>query len=182
MSDLDGNGNVDYSNMPKYSVRADKTNATDIRRTTGKFPTIHDVSSDLVQANTAHKFFTIKELTGVATAVEGIEILHHGMTNASFSTSRGNNILVKLSGVTGTVASPPTADFFKDAFMVNRTILSHGGIGLSSDPNAARSEGIFIPCTDLSQISIAGITNQNSQYINSSISPLFKQVIEVQIK
>ena len=182
MSDLDANGNVDYSNIPAFTVRGKQTNAIDIRRSIGKFPTIHDVSSDLVQVNTPFKFFTIKELTGVATATEGIEILHHGMTFSSFMTNRGNNILVKLSGVTGTVTSPPTADFFKDVFMVNRTILGNGVAGLSADPNAARSEGIFIPCTDLSQISIAGITNQNSQFISSTVSPLFKQVIEVQIK
>ena len=44
MGDLDSNGNVDYSNMPAYSVRGDKTNATDLRRSVGNFADVYEVS------------------------------------------------------------------------------------------------------------------------------------------
>ncbi len=178
MSDLDANGNVDYSNIPAFTVRGKQTNATDIRRSIGTFPSVYKITN-LRQANTADTFQTIKELTGVSAAVEGIEITVHGMTaSLALQKFRSHNTLIKFGGITGSVANPPTADFFKDKFMIERTHLSGGGF--TADVNAETSEGIFIPIEDLSQISIAGITNVNSVVLLPDT--IYESLLEIKIK
>ena len=181
MSDLDANGNVDYSNIPAFTVRGKQTNATDIRRSIGTFPSVHKISN-LRQANTADTFQTIKELTGVSAAVEGIEITVHGMTQGlALQKYRSHNTLIKFGGITGSVANPPTADFFKDKFMIERTHLPGvGTLSFTTDINAEASEGIFIPIEDLSQISIAGITNVNSVIL--APDTIYEALLEIKIK
>lgn len=175
MSDLGAGGTVDYSNMPSYSVRADQTNATDIRRVVGVFPSVH--KPDINVANTPHTFQTIKELTGVAAAVEGVEIISKGSTTGVLNEYRSFNTLIKLGGVTGSVTFPPTADFLSDKFVIERTRFQGG---IQKDPNEEKSEGIFIPITDLSQISVAGITNTNTAVLAPDTQ--FDGFTEIRIK
>ena len=177
MSDLDAQGNVDNSNIPVYGTKA-KSNATDTRRLVGdNFPSVH--KPDINVANTPHTFQTIKELTGVDTAVEGVEIISKGSTLGGLRFYRSYNTLVKLGGVTGSVTFPPTADFLSDKFVVERTKLT--GSLIQEDPNQETSEGIFIPITDLSQISIAGITNTNTRFLPPDIA-LYDGFTEIKIK
>ena len=178
MSDLDSDGNVDYSNIPAFTVRGKQTNAIDIRRSIGTFPSVHKITN-LRQTNTADTFQTIKELTGVTTAVEGIEITVHGITLSNvLAIYRSHNTLVKFGGVTGSVANPPTADFLKDKFVIERTNLTSSSF--IGDVNEERSEGIFIPIEDLSQISIAGITNVNSVVFPTDT--IYESLLEIKIK
>ena len=177
MSDLDSDGNVDYSNIPAFTVRGKQTNAIDIRRSIGTFPSVHKITN-LRQANTADTFQTIKELTGVTTAVEGIEITVHGITLSNvLAIYRSHNTLVKFGGVTGSVAIE-TADFLKDKFVIERTNLTPSSF--IGDVNEETSEGIFIPIEDLSQISIAGITNVNSVLLPPDT--LYESLLEIKIK
>jgi len=178
MSDLDADGNVDYSNIPAFTVRGKQTNAIDIRRSIGTFPSVHKITN-LRQTNTADTFQTIKELTGVTTAVEGIEITVHGITfSDELAKYRSHNTLVKFGGVTGSVANPPTADFLKDKFIIERTNITPSTF--LSDVNGERSEGIFVSIQDLSQISIAGITSRNSRFLPTDT--LYESLLEIKIK
>lgn len=184
MSDLGAGGTVDYSNMHSHSVRADQTNATDIRRTVGVFPSIH-MHVDLRQTNTADTFQTIKDITGVATAIEGVEIQVSGSTQSgALAKYRSHNTLVKLGGITGAVVSPPTGESLQNVFVVERTPFDES-IGFGPDVNNESNEGIFIPITDLSQISIAGITNKNSAvltpWIGGSVEN-YESRLEIRIK
>ena len=173
MSDLDSDGNVDYSNIPAFTVRGKQTNTTDIRRRVSPdSPTIFQVAVRTL--NTADKFSTIKELTGISTCVEGVEILRHGNTLDSIQQYRGFNTLIKLGGETGDATYPVTADFLKDVFVVERTKFA-GGFG--PDPLLEKSESIFIPCNDLSKVALAGITNSNSVILAN-----FPGKLEVHIK
>ena len=168
MGDLDAQGNVDNSNLPAYKPRHN-ANATDIRRSVGVAPKVFDVGS-----LTIGNFQTISDLTGVTSCVEGVEVTIHGSTNASanLNTFRSANYMIKLGGVTGTYTSTSTSDL--ELFNINRN-----NVNLNTDPLEASSEGIFIPTTDTTKVSIGAKENSGS---GIHANPVFATNVRVAIK
>ncbi len=166
MGDLDAQGNVDNSNLPAYKPRHN-ANATDIRRSVGVAPKVFDVGS-----LTIGNFQTISDLTGVTSCVEGVEVTIHGSTNAGgdLNAFRSANYMIKLGGVTGTYSFDNDSELFN----INR---NH--VGGNTDPLEAPSEGIFIPTTDPTKISIGAKTNSGSGLHGVSV---FKTNVRVAIK
>ena len=87
MSDLDADGNVDYSNIPAYTLRGKQSNVTDTRRSVGEPPQIF-LFPDTTRGSTWAGFQSIADLTGVRTCTEGIEIIIHGSTHPTYQKYR----------------------------------------------------------------------------------------------
>jgi len=166
MGDLDAQGNVDNSSLPAYKPRHN-ANATDIRRSVGVAPKVFDVGS-----LTIGEFQTISDLTGVTSCVEGVEVTIHGSTNSSadLTAFRSANYMIKLGGVTGTYSFDNDSELFN----INRN-----NVNTNTDPLEASSEGIFIPTTDTTNVSIGLKTNSGSGiHVNS----IFASNVRVAIK
>ena len=169
MSDLDAQGNVDNSNIPAYTPRA-KSNATDIRRV---IPPTGVKIFRISDPDGGHQLFkTIEEYTGETTCDEGVEILTHGSTNASYHPKyRGGSFFFKLGGTTGDL----DIDNLSDVFQITRKPNTTANF---TDPLEESSEGVFVPIKNLSELSIAvGVTN-----IFQSAGNLTKTQLELRIK
>ena len=167
MSDLDANGNVNYSNIPSFSVRRKQTNATDIRRSIGTRPETF-IFSD-VPTTLGANFQTIADLTGKRTCNEGIEIVVHGATHPVYQKYRSRMHIVKISGTTGTAA------ISNETFIIERTPQVFGSL----DVNDATSESIFIPTTDPTRVCLGKFPNAFS---GLDTNAQFRNVVEVKIK
>ena len=158
MSDLDSNGNVDFSNLPRYTRRA-KSNAIDVRRVVSKSPKVvkvlvHNVSSGGIGAGNASEpstWQTIADLTGIDTCDEGVEIIVH--VNEQFG-----NFNVKpavrikaVGGATGAYSSENLNESFLVSALGSSQTLQSG----------EKSQSIFIPTTDLRRIQITNVDDDS---------------------
>lgn len=160
MSDLDAQGNVDYSNLPNFTVRGN-SNATDIRRSVGSAPKFYNLGPMTIGV-----FQTIADVAGVASCVEGVEVIIHGGLGAP--TFRTANYMIKLGGLTGAVSNDES-----NIFNINRNADD------GQDPLGLSSERIFIPTTDLSKVAIGLKTNNIS---NLHTNATFATKVTVKIK
>ncbi len=162
MSDLDSNGNVDYSGSSSYKS---KSNYLDVKR---EFRSdIIGTDNTSISVSIPTKTFTIgggdqpwfefvgvhtvKEITGISRATEGVNIkLRHGLTNELLTTIWVNNIAVGITSGTGDALTYPTDNLFY--------------INGDTDPITNGSPEIFIPVQDLSRVVIAPLPNGNTIY------------------
>lgn len=158
MSDLDVNGNVDYGAMPSYRA---KSNRLDIRREVDQ--TESDLTSTtqsqhtVIIGKTPAAWFeytgaqTIKDMTGVSTAVEGvnIKVSPGGITSDS---GTPNLVLYNYAvGITdGGTAGITQGDNIYDLFIIN------GGL------DGLIEQQIFLPVTDMSKVVLVATSNSFS--------------------
>ena len=151
MGDLDVNGNVDYTAMPSYRG---KSNRLDTRR---EIDQTESNTYSVTLGNTTSAWFehrgaqTIKDLTGVATAVEGvnIKISPTGITSDSVPS---NVILYNYAvGITdGGTAGITQGDNVYDLFIMNGSL------------DGLLEQQVFIPVTDMSRVVLVALPNNLS--------------------
>lgn len=159
MGDLDVNGNVDNSAMPSYRR---KSSSFDIRRqinqTESSLATTTQSEHTVTIGKQPAAWFeytgaqTIKDMTGVATAVEGvnIKISPGGITSDTSGTS--NLILYNYGvGITdGGTAGITQGDNVYDLFIMNGSV------------DGLLEQQVFIPVKDMSRVVLVALPNNIS--------------------